>query len=489
MKKIIGLILLAGLTFSNSAIAKKDKKGNAKAKVALDYLNSSFSTYDKLQKTIWANPELGFLETNSSGLLKQHLREYGFTIEEGVAGMPTAFVATYGSGKPVIGLLAEFDALPGLSQDTVPFRKPLKENGVGHGCGHNTFGVASSAAAVSLSKWLAANKQSGTIKVYGSPAEEGGAGKVYLVREGLFNGVDVVLDWHPSSENAVSTNGGTAMVMVDYKFYGRPAHAAGNPWKGRSALDAVEALDYMVNLLREHVPTSSRIHYVIPDGGFAPNVVPEYARVSYYIRSPKRDILNTLTEWIDSAAVGAAKGTQTRVEKEIVAGTYERLHNKTLSKVIQKNLETVGGVIYDARERKFAEELAKATGNPDSIINSAAKVQPLAEFPEEGSGGSSDVGDVSWVVPLASFGAATFIPGSPGHSWQNVAADGTTIGTKGLLNASRVFALTAIDLLTDSKLLQAVKDEFKQSTGPDFKYIPLLGDRKPALDYRITKNE
>lgn len=489
MKKIIGLILLAGLTFSNSAIAKKDKKGNAKAKVALDYLNSSFSTYDKLQKTIWANPELGFLETNSSGLLKQHLREYGFTIEEGVAGMPTAFVATYGSGKPVIGLLAEFDALPGLSQDTVPFRKPLKENCVGHGCGHNTFGVASSAAAVSLSKWLVANKQSGTIKVYGSPAEEGGAGKVYLVREELFNGVDVVLDWHPSSENAVSTNGGTAMVMVDYKFYGRPAHAAGNPWKGRSALDAVEALDYMVNLLREHVPTSSRIHYVIPEGGIAPNVVPEYARVSYYIRSPKRDILNTLTEWIDSAAVGAAKGTQTRVEKELIAGTYERLHNKTLSKVIQKNLETVGGVIYDERERKFAEQLIRATGNPDSIINFAAKVQPLAEFPEEGSGGSSDVGDVSWVVPLASFGAATFIPGSPGHSWQNVAADGTTIGTKGLLNASRVFALTAIDLLTDSKLLQAVKDEFKQSTGPDFKYIPLLGDRKPALDYRITKNE
>lgn len=489
MKKVIGLILLAGLTFSNSAIAKKDKKGNTKAKVALDYLNSSFSTYDKLQKTIWANPELGFLETNSSGLLKQHLREYGFTIEEGVAGMPTAFVATYGSGKPVIGLLAEFDALPGLSQDTVPFRKPLKENGVGHGCGHNTFGVASSAAAVSLSKWLAANKQSGTIKVYGSPAEEGGAGKVYLVREGLFDGVDVVLDWHPSSENAVSTNGGTAMVMVDYKFYGKPAHAAGNPWKGRSALDAVEALDYMVNLLREHVPTSSRIHYVIPEGGIAPNVVPEYARVSYYIRSPKRDILNTLTEWIDSAAVGAAKGTQTRVEKELIAGTYERLHNKTLSKVIQKNLETVGGVIYDERERKFAEQLIRATGNPDSIINFAAKVQPLAEFPEEGSGGSSDVGDVSWVVPLASFGAATFIPGSPGHSWQNVAADGTTIGTKGLLNASRVFALTAIDLLTDSKLLQAVKDEFKQSTGPDFKYIPLLGDRKPALDYRITKNE
>jgi aminobenzoyl-glutamate utilization protein B len=486
MNKRLGLLLLAGLTLNCSVNAKKIKE-NGKAKVAIDYLNSNFATYDKLQKTIWANPELGFLETNSSGLLEQHLRDNGFTIEKGVAGMPTAFVATYGSGSPVIGLLAEFDALPGLSQDTVPYRKPIKDGAPGQGCGHNTFGVASSAAAVSISKWLAANKQSGTIKVYGTPAEEGGAGKVYLVREGLFKGVDVVLDWHPSSVNAVTTNGGTAMVMVDYKFYGKPAHAAGNPWKGRSALDAVEAFDYLVNLLREHVPTSSRIHYVIPDGGFAPNIVPEYARVSYYIRSPKRDILNTLTEWIDSAAAGAAKGTQTRFEKEIIAGTYERLHNKTLSKVIQKNLEIVGGVIYDARERQFALDLIRATGNPDSLVNEAAKVYPLAPFPEEGSGGSSDVGDVSWVVPLASFGAATFVPGSPGHSWQNVAADGTTIGTKGLLNASRVFALTAVDILTDAKLLQNIKAEFKQVTGSDFKYIPLLGDRKPALDYRKSE--
>jgi aminobenzoyl-glutamate utilization protein B len=489
MKKTIALLAFVTLLASNAWAGSKGNKTakNAKNNVAIKYINEHFETYDKLQKAIWAEPELGFLETHSSGLLKQHLRENGFTIEEGVAGMPTAYVATFGSGKPVIGFLSEFDALPGLSQDTVPYRKPLIENGSGHGCGHNTLGVASTAAAVSLSKWLTANHLSGTIKIYGSPAEEGGAGKVYLVREGLFDGVDAVLDWHPSGVNAVSTNGGTAMVMVDYKFYGKAAHAAGNPWKGRSALDAVEAFDYMVNLLREHVPTSSRIHYVIPDGGFAPNVVPEYARVSYYIRSPKRDILNTLTEWIDSAAVGAAKGTQTRVEKEIVAGTYERLHNRTLSKVIQRNLEAVGGVKYDERERKLVEEVIRATGNPDSIISQAAKVQPLAEFPKEGSGGSSDVGDVSWVVPLASFGAATFAPGSPGHSWQNVAVDGTTIGTKGLLNASRVFALSAIELFTDAKLLQTVKDEFRQSVGPDFKYVPLLGDRKPALDYRVTK--
>ena len=477
--------MLAGLLTTGNTEAK-EPKGGAKAKVALDYIESHRATYDKLQKTLWTNPELGFLETNSSGLLKQHLRENGFTIEEGVAGMPTSFVATYGSGSPVIGLLAEFDALPGLSQDTVPYRKPVVEGAPGQGCGHNTFGTASSAAAVAISKWLAANKHSGTIKVYGTPAEEGGAGKVYMVREGLFKGVDVVLDWHPASENAVTVNGGTAMVMVDYKFYGKPAHAAGNPWRGRSALDAVEALDYMVNMLREHVPTSSRIHYVIPDGGFAPNIVPEYARVSYYIRSPKRDILNTLTEWVDSAAVGAAKGTQTRVEKEIVAGTYERLHNKILSRVIQKNLEFVGGVKYDARERELAVGLSRANGNPESLVDEAAKVKPLAPFPEEGSGGSSDVGDVSWVVPLASFGAATFVPGSAGHSWQNVAAAGSTIGTKGLIVASKVFALTAVDILTDPKLLQSIKDEFLQETGADFKYVPLLGDRKPALDYRVV---
>ena len=488
MKKIATLLLLAGLTFGNSAEAKK-AKNSTKAQVAIDYLNSNFQTYDQLQKSIWHEPELGFREDKSSAKLQNHLREAGFTVESNVAGMPTAFVATYGSGKPVIAFLAEFDALPGLSQDTVPYRKPIRENYPGQGCGHNTFGVGSSAAAIAVSKWLQQTGQSGTVKVYGTPAEEGGAGKVYLVREGAFNDVDVVLDWHPSSVNAVSVNGGTAMVMVDYKFYGKPAHAAGNPWKGRSALDAVEALDYMVNMLREHVPTSSRIHYVIPNGGEAPNVVPEYARVSYYIRSPRRDVLSELTEWVDSAAVGAAKGTQTRVEKEIIAGTYERLHNKVLSRVLQKNLEQVGGVIYDERERAFAQELAKNTGNDSKIVDEAAKVQPLAEFPKEGSGGSSDVGDVSWVVPLASIGTATFVPGSPGHSWQNVAADGTTIGTKGLINAAKTFALTAIELLTQPKLLQEARAEFDLSRGENFKYVSLLGNRKPALDYRKGNNQ
>lgn len=485
MKKLIALLAVAALTTPVAYAAGKGKVDNKN--VAIKYLNDNFGTYDKLQKSIWTNPELGFLEYNSSKLLQDHLKENGFQVEAGIAGMPTAFVATYGSGSPTIGFLAEFDALPGLSQDTVPYRKVLKEGEPGQGCGHNLLGVGSTSAAVALSKWLKANHKQGTIKIYGTPAEEGGAGKVYIVRDGYFKGVDAVLDWHPSSENGVSVNPGTAMQMIDYKFYGKAAHAAGSPWKGRSALDAVEALDYMVNLLREHVLPSSRIHYVIADGGFAPNVVPEYARVSYYIRSPHRDVLKGLTEWVDSAAVGAAKGTQTRVEKEIVAGTYERLHNRVLANVAQKNLELVGGVKYDARERELAEGIVKTLGVGDTILAHAAKVQPLAPEPKEGSGGSSDVGDVSWSVPTVSIGTATFIPGAPGHSWQNVAADGTTIGTKGLINAAKVFSLTAIDLFTNPKLLNEAKAEFDKARGKNFVYESLLGDRKPALDYRKSK--
>lgn len=482
MKKIITLVVLALIGAAPSiAKGKIDNKN-----VAVKYLNDNFNTYDKLQKTIWANPELGFLEYNSSKLLQDHLCENGFKVEAGIAGMPTAFVATYGSGSPTIGFLAEFDALPGLSQDTVAYRKPRREGEPGQGCGHNLLGVGSTSAAVALSKWLAANHRQGTIKIYGTPAEEGGAGKVYIVRDGYFKGVDAVLDWHPSSQNGVSTNPGTAMQMIDYKFYGKAAHAAGTPWKGRSALDAVEALDYMVNMLREHVLPSSRIHYVIADGGFAPNVVPEYARVSYYIRSPHRDVLHGLTEWIDSAAVGAAKGTQTRVVKEIVAGTYERLHNRVLASVIQKNLELVGGVNYDERERKLAEGIVKTLGLGDTILARAAQVQPLAPAPKEGSGGSSDVGDVSWNVPTVSIGTATFVPGAPGHSWQNVAVDGTTIGTKGLINAAKAFSLTAIDLFNNPKLLQQAREEFDRARGEGFVYESLLGDRKPALDYRKT---
>lgn len=486
MKKII-CITVATLLVGTTGYAQKKSKKDPFNNAAIEYLNNSFDTYDALQKKIWSEPELGFLETVSSAFLQEHLESHGFQIEAGLAGMPTAFIATYGSGSPVIGILAEFDALPGLSQDTVPFQKPLLPGGNGHGCGHNLFGVGSVAGAIGVRHWLEANGQTGTIKIFGTPAEEGGGGKVYMVREGLFDGVDVVLDWHPATGNGVSVETGTAVLMVDYSFYGKTAHAAGNPDKGRSALDGVEAMNYMVNLLREHVPISSRIHYVIPNGGEAPNVVPDFAKVSYYIRSPKREILQDLVAWVNQTAEGAAVGTQTRVESEVISGFYEKLYNRKLAEVLQKNLELVGGVHYDERERAFAEEIVKGlNGKPESLEN-VVKVKPLAEEKPSYGGGSSDVGDVSWVVPTVTFGTATFVPGSAGHSWQNVAAGGTTIGTKGLLNAAKVFSLSAIDLYTNPALIKEIKKEFEERRGDNFQYIPLLGDRAPALDYRVKK--
>jgi len=486
MKRKILIISCLAVAITG-VFAQKRSKNNPLDNAAIAYLDQSFATYDKIQKTIWGHPELGFLETQSSAAHQQHLKEHGFSIEAGVAGMPTAYVATYGSGSPVIGILAEFDALPGLSQDTVPYRKPLIEGGNGHACGHNIFGTGSIAGAVAIRHWLEENHHTGTVKVFGTPAEEGGGGKVYMVREGLFKGTDIVLDWHPASANAVATGTGTAILMVDYTFRGVPAHAAGSPDKGRSALDGVEAFNYMVNLLREHVPLSSRIHYVIVNGGEAPNVVPDFAKVSYYIRSPQREILKDLVEWVASAAEGAAKGTRTTVSTEVIAGFYEVLRNRTLAEVVQSKLEAVGGVIYDERETAFAREIVKGLNLNDSVLKQVAKVQPLAEERPSTGGGSTDVGDVSWNVPTVSFGTAGFIPGSAGHSWQNVASGGSTIGTKSLINAAKVFALTAIELYTNPKLVAKAKAEFEEKRGPDFKYEPLLGNRAPALDYRITR--
>lgn len=455
---------------------------------SLSYLEKSFHTYDKLQKLIWSVPELGFLEEESSNALQQHLVENGFKVEVGVAGMPTSFVATYGSGGPTIGILAEFDALPGLSQDTVPNRKPLAQGGNGHGCGHNLLGTGAVAGAVAVKEWLLASKHQGTLKVFGSPAEEGGGGKVYLARDGFFNGVDIVLDWHPSTRNAVDVgNGFTAVQMIDYTFHGKASHAAGSPDKGRSALDGVEAMNHMVNMMREHIPFSSRIHYVITNGGDAPNVVPELATVSYYIRHPKRDVLKEIVTWVNQAAEGAALGTQTTVSNEIIAGFYEKLPNRKLAELVQRNLEIVGGIAYDIREREFAEQMVKELDGKISTLEKVLAIQPLAEERASTGGGSTDVGDVSWNVPTITFGTAAFIPGSAAHSWHWTAAGGTTIGTKALINAAKVFVLTAVELYTNPKLIEEAKAEFELRRGSDFKYKSLVGDRAPALNYRVKK--
>ncbi len=450
---------------------------------AIRDLDLNYDSYKGIALQIWDFAELGYKEVKSSALLRETLRSNGFAIDSGVAGIPTAFVASYGSGSPVIGILAEFDALPGLSQQAVAEKKPVEGRSSGHGCGHNLFGTASVAAAIEIRKLMEAGKFKGTIRVYGTPAEEGGSGKVYMVREGLFRDVDVVIHWHPGDDNATKYDGALANKSAKFRFYGVAAHAAAAPEKGRSALDAVEAMDYMVNLMREHVPSEARIHYVITSGGKAPNVVPDFAEVYYYARHPNRDEVKALFERIVKAGEGAALGTGTRMEYEIIGGTYDMLLNQELAKFMQANLQLVGGVNYTAEETAFARSIQASLGFEAPPLATATTVKPLVKenYP---SMGSTDVGDVSWNVPTVGMSAATWVPGTPAHSWQAVACGGMGIGTKGMMVAAKSMALTAIDLFLQPDAIKKAKAEFEQSRGGHFRYEPLLGDRKPALDYR-----
>ena len=475
MKKI-GIILL--LALSVAAAASGGRVRNTPA-VGLKYLDTSFSVYDSLQKCIWNYAETGYTEFRSAELLASFLESHGFSVERGVAGIPTAFVATYGSGSPVIGIMAEYDALPGMSQDTVPFRKPLVEGANGHGCGHNLLGTGSVAGAVAVSRWLAQG-HAGTVKLFGCPAEEGGGGKAYMMREGVFEGLDAMLDWHPDTRNTVNKASGLANVQVQFTFSGRASHASGAPEEGRSALDAVEAFDYMMNLMREHVPQSSRIHYVITDGGKAPNVVPDRASVRYYFRSPSRKVVGEILERALDAARGAAMGTGTTMDYELLSGNYERLPNEALSDLIYSKLQAVGGLRLDDRELEFAHAVAEESAVSSDLIDRLAVVVPPADEGYEAYV-SSDVGNVTWAVPTGSFRYACFAPGGVGHSWQQVASGGTTIGTKGALGAARVLYLSAYELLTDASLLASVRSEFLERRGEEFKFEPLMGNRRPPI--------
>lgn len=448
----------------------------------LSALQASYGQYKDISLQIWKNAELGYKEVKSSALLQETLRKEGFTVETGVADIPTAFVATYGSGSPVIGILAEFDALPGLAQEAVPEKKPIAGQAGGHGCGHHLFGAASVAAGVSIKKLIEEKKLTGTIKVYGCPAEEGGSGKVYMVRAGLFNNVDVAIHWHPGDGNGVTMTSALANSSAKFRFYGLSAHAAGAPERGRSSLDAVESMNYMVNLMREHIPQETRIHYVITNGGKAPNVVPDFAEVYYYVRHPKRDQVKQIFERVVTAAKAAALGTETKMDYEIIGGTHDLLLNRTLGEAMQKNLERVGGVKYTEEEKAFASKIQSSFAYKAPAIESADSIKPL-KIEMDAGGGSTDVGDVSYALPTVGLRAATWAPGTPAHSWQAVACGGTEIGTKGMLVAAKTMALTAIDLFTNPALIQQSKDEFQKMKG-DYKYEALLGNRKPALNYR-----
>jgi aminobenzoyl-glutamate utilization protein B len=449
---------------------------------AIKNIDGKYEAYKNIALQIWGFAEVGYKEVKSTQLLQETLRSNGFTVESGVAEIPTAFVASYGSGKPVIAILAEYDALPGLSQEANTEKKPINGIDAGHGCGHHLFGTASVAAGIEIKKLIESKKLSGTVRVYGCPAEEGGSGKVYMVRAGLFKDVDVAVHWHPGNSNNVTMTSALANTSAKFRFTGLSSHASMAPENGRSALDGVEAMNNMVNMMREHVPQETRIHYVITKGGKAPNVVPDFAEVFYYVRHPKKDLVSSIFQRLIKAANGAAIGTETKVDYEIIGGTHDLLINKTLAEAMQKNLDQVGGVKYNTNELEFGKKIQNSFTFKAPPIEDAASIVPLQGF-IDASGGSTDVGDVSYAIPTVGLDAATWVPGTPAHSWQAVACGGTEIGTKGMMVAAKTMALTAIDLFTNPALIVKSKEEFIKSVG-DYKYKALLGDRKPALNYR-----
>ncbi|MFN3997045.1 amidohydrolase [Algoriphagus sp.] len=450
----------------------------------LKKLDSKADFYGDIAMQIWSNPELGYLETKSSALLQKTLADAGFKVTAGVAEIPTAFIAEYGSGKPVVGIMAEFDALPGVSQEASPFRKPIVEGGAGHACGHHLFGAASVASGIAVMDWMKENKIKGTLRVYGTPAEEGGGGKVYIARAGLIKDVDVMMHWHPGSQNAAGATSSLANISTKFRFYGEASHAAAAPERGKSALDAVEAMNFMVNLMREHVPMETRMHYVITRGGEAPNVVPAFAESYHYVRHPNALVVQEIFARMVKTAEGAALGTQTRMEYEVINGVYNLLPNETLARIMHKNLESIGGINYTPEERKFAEEIIKTyPAGVKSSPDDAGKITPFV-VSETGAGGSTDVGDISWLVPTVGLGTATWVPGTSAHTWQAVAAGGMSIGQKGMMVAAKTLTLTAMDIFKDPSVTSKALEELNRRRGEGFVYEALVGNRKAPLDYR-----
>ncbi len=434
----------------------------------------------RVARAIWEWAELGYQEDKSSALLASELQKAGFKVTRGVAGIPTAFTAEWGSGRPVIGVLGEFDALPGITQDAVPVRDPVEGKKAAHACGHNLFGAGSVTAAIAIKLWLEASGTPGRIRFYGTPAEEGGSGKVYMVREGLFKDVDFALHWHPGSENSAAAQTSLANRSAKFRFTGKAAHAAGAPAQGRSALDGVEAMNMMVNMMREHTTMDSRIHYVITEGGSAPNVVPDAAESFYYVRHSRTDEVEAMWTRLEAAAKGAAMGTGTEVMWEVIHGNNPLLVNETLARMMDGKLRALGGLSLTPEETAFAAEIGKTLAQPRPVA-SAGEIQP---YGKSLGYGSTDVGDVSWATPTVGLNTATWAPGTPAHSWQSAAASGTSLGFKGAQLAAKAMTLAAIQLFTDPALRQAARAEFDASRGEGYVYRSLLGDRKPPLDYR-----
>jgi len=466
-------------------------------KVANKWIDGNESRLTEMSDAIWEYAELGYVEFKSAKLLADELESHGFKVERGVAGIPTAFVGIWGKGKPVIGVMGEYDALPGLSQKVSPIKEPIEVGEPGHGCGHNIHGTSGLGGAIALRYAMEETGLKGTVKFFGCPAEEMLSGKVWMVREGVFDGVDAVISHHPSSMNNAGLSSSNANNAVKFHYRGKTSHAAGSPEQGRSALDAVELMNIGVNFLREHVIQDARIHYVIEEGGGQPNVVPGYARSWYLIRAPERNQLEPIYERILKIAEGAALMTETELEVEFIKGIYNKVPSLTLSKVVTANMREIGAPTYTAEEMAFAGKVSesiseaskrttlwktKRPGWEDLMTVLMDGSVPDAWNDGEVSHGSTDVSDVSWMTPTMEFSTATYILGTPGHSWQNVAFSGMSIGHKSLFYASKIIASTAIDLLTKPELIKEAWEELDKRKAGRVYRSPIPADLGPPLD-------
>ncbi|WP_010582025.1 amidohydrolase [Schlesneria paludicola] len=471
-------VLLCMLLLSESVFAQKEKLSES-------IVRREASSWDLALK-IWALAEPGYQEIESARLLADVLEQAGFQVKRGVAEIPTAFTATFGSGSPVIAILGEYDALPGLSQEATTERMPRPSGTYGHACGHHLFGVASASAAIALAEQIAAKQLTGTVRFYGCPAEEGGSGKAFMVRAGLFHDCDAALHWHPSSRNTAGDSSCLARAAVKFRFHGLSAHAAGSPELGRSALDAIELTCHASELMREHTPDLTRIHHVITSGGGAPNVVPDFAEVFFYVRHPKAEIVRELYPRLVKCAQAGALATETKLEEQYLGGTMELLPNDRLAEIALANLKQLNDLKYDATQAQFAQRISETLARPQPLDS----IAQVSDTSGEVGKGSTDVGDVSWVIPTAGFTTACFVPGTASHSWQAVAAGGTTIGKQGMQLAARTMAATVWDLLKQPEIVTQAKAEHARRLAGR-KYEPLiLPNQKAPLDYRrVLENQ
>jgi aminobenzoyl-glutamate utilization protein B len=465
------VFLLVAIAISIAGFSQS-KKVSPNKDVVVKSVESHQQELIKISDAIWGYAETALREHKSSKELADYAEKQGFRVTRGVAQMPTAFIAEYGSGKPIIGIMGEYDALPGISQKAQPTKEALQTGAGGHGCGHNLFGAGSLGAAVAIKELIQAGKLKGTIRFYGTPAEESVGGKIYMARDGLFNDVDVCLDWHPDVETTALTQSSQAMVDFIVEFKGKAAHAAADPWNGRSAVDGMELFLDGVNMLREHVKPSVRMHYAIKAGGDVPNVVPEYAKVWMWVRDSKRDGVEAVFARVKDIAKGAALMAGVESTITVQTGDYELLVNRTGAAALQKNLERLGPIVYTPEEIAFAKKIQEVSGGEQIGLNGA--IQPLKETKADPNGGSTDVGDISWIVPEITLVATTAPDNTAWHGWSVVACAGMSIGHKGMLLASKALAMTMVDLFENEQLRKDVRAEFeKKRNGHVYKaYIP-----------------